>query len=194
MTLSGGTATFNDKNVGTGKTVTLAGATLSGAMPATTVWTSVARRRRTSRRWRITGSFTAANKVYDGTTSATVLTRGRRWRDRRRRVNLTGGTATFNDKNVGTGKTVTLAGASLAGGGCRQLHAVDSMATTTANITRWRITGSFTAANKVYDGNTSATVLTGRRWAATWAATRSPDRRHGDASRPRTSARARPSP
>ncbi len=31
LTLTGGTATFSDKNVGTGKTVTLTGATLGGA-------------------------------------------------------------------------------------------------------------------------------------------------------------------
>jgi len=37
---------------------------------------------------------------------------------------------------------------------------LDSVATTTANITVLHITGTFTAANKVYDGNTSATVLT----------------------------------
>src|SRR2546425_8330218 len=33
-----------------------------------------------------------------------------------------------------------------------------SMGTTTANITALTITGSFTASNKVYDGNTSATA------------------------------------
>ena len=52
----------------------------------------------------IVGDFTAASRVYDGTTSANVLTRtvvpltGDS-------LSLTGGTATFADKNVGTGKT-----------------------------------------------------------------------------------------
>src|ERR1043165_1355686 len=55
----------------------------------------------------ITGSFTADNKIYDGTTTATVQTRtlsGVLLADVAN-VSLTGGTATFADKNIGTGKT-----------------------------------------------------------------------------------------
>src|SRR5206468_11800049 len=74
-------------------------------------------------------------------------------------VSLTGGTATFNDKNVGMGKTVTLTGASLSGLDAGN-YVLDSVATTVANITAKHITGSFTADNKEYDGNNSATVLT----------------------------------
>ena len=70
-----------------------------------------------------------------------------------------GGTATFANKNVGTDKTVTLTGAALAGADAgnysselgrdddREHHGEADH-------------GHFTAANKVYDGNTSATVLT----------------------------------
>src|SRR4030095_14864373 len=39
-------------------------------------------------------------------------------------------------------------------------YSLTSVGTTTANITPLGITGSFTADNKVYDGNNSATVLT----------------------------------
>src|SRR5205814_5094758 len=74
-------------------------------------------------------------------------------------VSLTGGTATFIDKTVGMGKTVTLAGASLSGLDVGN-YVLDSVATATANITAKHITGSFTADNKEYDGNNSATVLT----------------------------------
>jgi len=74
-------------------------------------------------------------------------------------VSLTGGTATFSDKNVGMGKTVTLTGATLSGAMLGN-YVLDSVATTTANITVLHITGTFTAANKVYDGSNSATVLT----------------------------------
>ena len=71
----------------------------------------------------ITGSFTADNKVYDGNNSATVLTRSLTGVTVGGHVSLTGGTATFSDKNVGNGKTVTLTGASLSGSGCGQLRA-----------------------------------------------------------------------
>ena len=49
-------------------------------------------------------------------------------------VSLTGGTATFADKNVGNGKTVTLTGATLSGRDAGN-YILDSVATTTANIT-----------------------------------------------------------
>ena len=72
-------------------------------------------------------------------------------------VSLTGGTATFADKNVGSNKVVTLAGASLSGTNAGN-YVLDSVDTTTASITVKHITGSFTSANKVYDGTAAATV------------------------------------
>src|SRR5439155_675112 len=74
-------------------------------------------------------------------------------------VSLAGGTATFDNKTVANGKTVTLSGASLTGADAGN-YVLDSVATTVANITAKHITGSFTADNKEYDGNNSATVLT----------------------------------
>src|SRR5205814_5659498 len=74
-------------------------------------------------------------------------------------VSLTGGSATFADKFVGNGKVVTLTGASLSGADAAN-YVLDSVATTVANITAKHITGNFTADNKEYDGNNSATVAT----------------------------------
>src|SRR5204862_5702896 len=107
----------------------------------------------------ITGSFTASSKPYDGNTSATVLTRSLTGAISGDMVSLTGGSAAFNDKTVANGKTVTLTGASLTGGDAGN-YILDSVATTTANITALHVTGSFTAGNKIYDGNASAMVLT----------------------------------
>src|SRR5207244_1303785 len=91
----------------------LAGSTLSGIDSGNYILDSVATTTANISSLHITGSFTAAGKTYDGNTSATVLTRstvgdvgG---------VSLTGGTATFNNKNAGTAKPVSLAGATLAG-------------------------------------------------------------------------------
>ncbi|MEO6002083.1 MAG: YDG domain-containing protein [Opitutus sp.] len=157
VTLTGGTASFADKNVGSGKTVTLAGATLSGVDSANYVLDSVATTTANVTVRHITGAFTASNKVYDGNTSATVLTRSTA--SDVGGVMLTGGTATFADKNVGNGKIVTLAGATLSGADVAN-YVLDSVDTTLANITALHITGNFTAANKVYDSTTVATVLT----------------------------------
>ena len=159
VNLTGGTATFNDKTVANGKTVTLAGATLSGADAGnyTLGWVSTTTANITPKS--ITGSFTADNKQYDGNNSATVLTLNVSGTVGTDVVNLTGGTATFNDKTVANGKTVTLTGASLGGADAGN-YTLGSVSTTTANITPKSITGSFTADNKEYDGNNSATVLT----------------------------------
>src|SRR5205814_400143 len=74
-------------------------------------------------------------------------------------VSLTGGTAAFGTSAVGTAKIVTLLGASLSGTDIGN-YVLDGVSATTANITALGVTGSFTASNKVYDGTTSATVLT----------------------------------
>jgi YDG domain len=63
----------------------------------------------------VTGSFTADNKVYDGGTSATILTRSLTGKVGTDDVSLSGGSATFANKHVGTGKTVTGTGFSLTG-------------------------------------------------------------------------------
>lgn len=81
----------------------------------------------------ITGNFTAANKVYDGNNTAVVLTRSLNGVLGTDAVTLSGGTATFASKNVGTW-TVTLSGATLIGAKAGN-YALISVATTTATIT-----------------------------------------------------------
>jgi trimeric autotransporter adhesin len=159
VSLTGGAATFGNKNVGTGKTVTLTGASLSGTDAGNYELDSVDTTTANITALSITGAFTADDKVYDGDTSASMLTRSVIGAVSGDAVSLTGGTAAFGNKNVGTGKTVTLTGAALSGGdaGNYTLTGVD---TTTANITALSITGAFTADDKVYDGDTSASVLT----------------------------------
>jgi hypothetical protein len=103
----------------------------------------------------ITGSFTSANKVYDGNTSAAATNRQLSGAVSGDAVSLTGGTASFADKTVATGKTVTLTGATLSGADAGN-YSLTNVGTTTADITAKAIAGSFTSANKVYDGNTSA--------------------------------------
>src|SRR5205823_4496069 len=137
VSLTGGTATFDTKDIGTGKTVTLTGATLSGADAGNYLLDSVTTTTADITVLHITGAFTASDKTYDGTDAATVTSEstvgdvgG---------VSLTGGTATFDDKNVGTGKTVTLVGAGLTGVDANN-YVLDSVATTTADINALHIT------------------------------------------------------
>ena len=74
-------------------------------------------------------------------------------------MTLWSATATFDDQERRHGKTVTLRLSTLAGADAGQLHGWTRSRTTTANITAHRGgPGHFTADNKVYDGNTDATV------------------------------------
>ncbi|NLD38765.1 MAG: filamentous hemagglutinin N-terminal domain-containing protein [Desulfatiglans sp.] len=157
---------FDNKNVGTGKTVTLTssyGGTDLGNYSITNQATTTADI--TQRPINISG-ITAANKVYDANRTATVDTTGATgW--------LAGDTVTvsasglFDNKNVGTGKTVTLT--STYGGADSGNYSITDQATTTANITQRAITISgITAENKVYDANRTATVDT--TGAAGWLA------------------------
>jgi hypothetical protein len=109
----------------------------------------------------VTGSFTADNKVYDATDAATVLTRSPGAIFAGDDVSLIGGTATFDDKNVGTGKTVTLTGATLSGADAGN-YDLTSVSTTTANITQKDLTVTgITPNGKIYDGNTNVLGFTG---------------------------------
>ena len=57
----------------------------------------------------------ANNKIYDGTTAATIATRSLNGVQGSDNVSLSGGTASFANKTVGTNKTVTVSGLSLSG-------------------------------------------------------------------------------
>jgi hypothetical protein len=102
--------------------------------------------------------ITASNKIYDGTTAATILTRTLTGVVGTDAVSLTGGTATFSNETIGNGKLVTGSGFSLTGAQAGNYHLSPVIATTTANISASGLTVSATGVDKVYDGNTSATV------------------------------------
>ncbi|MDD5031389.1 MAG: YDG domain-containing protein, partial [Rhodoferax sp.] len=160
VSYSGGTATFSDKNVADGKTVTGIGLGLSGAdagnytvNPTDTTTANITP-------IALVGNITAANKVYDTNNTATIVTRtlnpGVLGAED---VSYSGGTATFSDKNAADGKTVTGIGLGLSGADAGN-YTVNPTDTTTANITPIALVGNITAANKVYDTNNTATIVT----------------------------------
>ena len=106
----------------------------------------------------LVGLFTASDKVYDGNTDASVTSRSLTGVEGSDDVRLDGGTAAFSDKNTGTGKTVTLTGATLTGAKSGN-YVLSGVNTTTATITAkgLTVTGAV-AQNKTYDGNTSAQI------------------------------------
>ena len=109
----------------------------------------------------LTASFTANDKPYDGNTTATIATRKVNGVVGSDDVSLTGGVATFADKNVGTGKTVTATGFSVSGASVGNYVLSSTSASATASITPLPLTVTgITANDKVYDGTTTATLNT----------------------------------
>src|SRR5204862_5406 len=105
----------------------------------------------------LTASITADDKPYDGTAAATIsacAVTGMVSGDEAVGCTATGGA--FSSKTAGIGKTVT-ANISLTGTAAGN-YSFNSTASDTADISKLAITGSITASNKVYDGNTSATI------------------------------------
>lgn len=171
VTIATTTLAFQSAAVGNGKTVTITALTLGGTHGAnyaiSLAGAPTATAAITPKGLTIGGSFTASDKVFDGTTSATIASNslslvGVESGDA---VSLTGVTATFATAAVGSGKTVSLSAANLTGGDAGNYTlSVSGAPTTTASITSAggtvTIGGSFTANNKTYDGTVTATGST----------------------------------
>ena len=131
----------------------------------------------------VTVTATASNKVYDGTTAASVTVTSTDFNPGDD-LTATYVSATFADKNVGDGKTVNVTGIALTGPDAHKYNLLNTTATAQANITAKTVTGSFTSANKVYDGTTDASA-TARSVAGTVTGdVVTLDRRHGGLRRP----------
>jgi hypothetical protein len=99
-----------------------------------------------------TASVTAANKTYDGTTSATVSSctlAGIATADAGN-VSCSAAAASFASAGVGTGKTVTATGITLSGSAAGNYVLTSTSAATTANIGKAAASVTPTAASKVY--------------------------------------------
>ncbi len=106
----------------------------------------------------VIGAITANNKTYDTTTTATIATRTLSGVTNSDIVNLSGGAATFADKNAGNGKVVTATGLSLSGANAGNYVLASSSATNTANIAKGALIVTAAGVNKIYNGTTSAAV------------------------------------
>ncbi|MBM7131386.1 MBG domain-containing protein [Dyella mobilis] len=165
-TLSGGNFAFTDKNVGTGKHVTVNGVTVSdGNGGRNYAVTYVDNTSSTITARSITVDATGTNRVYDGTTADAVklASTGILAGD----TVIFSGTGAFADKNVGTGKAVSVSGIAASGADAGN-YSFNTTANTTADISPLSITVDATGTNRVYDGTTvdavnlaSSGILTG---------------------------------
>ena len=159
-----GKAAYDDKNVGTDKAVSFTGFELSGsaagnykliAQPASTTADI------TVKEITINGATVEGSKVYDGTSEAKITNAGT-LSDNYDGENLTivAGSAAYDNKNVGTGKTVAFTGFALAGDAAANYKLIAQPTDTTADITAKEITisGAAVEASRIYDGTTDAKI------------------------------------
>ena len=172
VTLTGApTATFADENVGTARPVTLTGLSLTGTDAANYNFILPALAANVTPRSVFIGGLTALNRVYDGTTLATLAgtaTLANVVSGDSLGFNLAAITASFADKNAGADKRVFLDGSGLSGadaGNYTQVLPLDLVATITARVLQ--ILG-VDAVDRTYD-RTTAVALTGGTLANTVA-------------------------
>jgi hypothetical protein len=125
-------ASFTNKNVGTAKTVSVSGLNITGTDSANYTLNSTAQTSANITARPLAVSAAGVNKVYDGTTSATVTLSDNR---------IAGDVLTpsyalaaFGDKNVANGKTVSVSGISISGTDAGNYNLLNDTATTTADI------------------------------------------------------------
>jgi len=158
VSLTGGVANYDTEHTGVAKTVTLTGYGLSGGDAINYNLTSVATTSASITQRTLTlSNFGADSKYYDGTTGATGIGFQD---DRLSGDNLSfGRDAAFEDANIGTDKNVNYSNITISGGLDKNNYILAST-TGVAKADIWvkPITVTITGINKVYDGNTTATV------------------------------------
>ena len=163
-----GAANFSDPNAGVNKTVTISGITLAngtnGGLASNYTVNPTATATAAIDPKVLTVSATVENKVYDGTTNATLQSYGLSGFVGNQTVTGVGGAAAFANKNVGNDKPVTIAGIVLVNGtngGLASNYTVSPNASSDADITPATLqVAGVVALNKVYDGTTTANLDT----------------------------------
>ncbi|MCP5270007.1 MAG: filamentous hemagglutinin N-terminal domain-containing protein [Burkholderiaceae bacterium] len=153
------TGSVADRFVGNNKTVTISGAVLTGAaagnyqiVGATGLVVDITPRT-------LTAVYTAADKVYDGTASATIAATT---------ADLLGvdaggvailASGVFSDgRHAGADKSVTISGGFLSGAFAGNYTLANTSGSTTADITPRPLTLSYAGGERVYDGTVAAPV------------------------------------
>ena len=158
LTSSYTTADFNNKNVGTAKPISVSGIGLAGTDSGNYTFNTTASASADITARALTVSATGVDKVYDGATAATVNLADNRVAGDVLTPSYT--TADFNNKNVGTAKPINVSGIGLGGADATN-YTFNTTASASADITARALTVTASGVDKVYDGNTAATVTLG---------------------------------
>ncbi len=149
-----GTANFANKNVGTAKAISVTGINIATGDAGNYSFNTTASANANITPRTLVASVTGNDKVYNGSTNAALTITDNR---------ITGDalgysyTANFSDKNVGTGKAISVVGISLVGSAAGN-YVTSSTASTSADITPRALLISANSTNKIYDGNAAAVI------------------------------------
>ena len=160
-TASGGSFAFTNKNAGTGnKTVTVSGVTVNDGNSGNNYNVSYANTTTsTINRANLTLATSDVTKTYDGGLTALGTAVATASTALRSSDTASGGSFAFADKNAGTGnKTVSTSGVTVNDGNSGNNYNVTYADNTASTITPKALTYTTTAANKVYDSNTTASA------------------------------------
>ncbi len=155
LTLGYALATFNDKNVANGKPISVSGISLSGTDAGNYTFNATTSTTANITPFALTVSATGNHKIYDAANNATVNLSSNAFAGDNLILNYTA--ATFNDKTVANGKTVSVSGISLSGTDAGN-YTFNTTTSTSANITPFALTISVTANSRVYNATNNATV------------------------------------
>jgi CSLREA domain-containing protein len=158
---SAAAGTFDTRNAGTDKTVTITGLALTGTMKGNyTLGAATALADITPLKVGVSG-ITASDKPYDGTTDATLdvsgaaITAGVVISPDVVGVDASAATGAFDTKEIGTNKTVTISDLALTGGD-KGNYELDTVTTKAAITTNTLTISGAVAQDKDYDGNPDA--------------------------------------
>lgn len=121
LLVTSATGRFDDKNAGTAKNVAISGIALAGSDLGNYTFGDLVTSRTvadiTPKPLTSVAGITASNKVYDGTTDATLAVGAATFDGKlvADQLSIVGATGAFADRHVGTGKKVTITGLALSG-------------------------------------------------------------------------------
>jgi hypothetical protein len=148
-------AAFAGPNVGTGIPVNVSGYAITGADAGNYTLTQPSGLTADITAATLTITATANAKIYDGSTSAaaTPTTSGLQGSD-----SVTGLTETYDTKNAGTGKTLSVSAYTVNDGNSGNNYTVSTATSTAGVISKAMLTITAAVNTKTYDGSTSASA------------------------------------
>jgi filamentous hemagglutinin family protein len=153
LALSSSGKAFSDKNAGVGKTLTVNGINVTGVDAGNYTWNTTAVTSADIAKAALNVTATGVNKTYDGSATASANLADDRIGSDVLVLNATG--KNFADKNAGSSKAITVTGINVTGADAAN-YSWNTIASTTADITKAALTVTATGVNKTYDGTTTA--------------------------------------